>query len=77
MEFIKLNYEEMQQEILERVNYTYNVKEALSEDIGNMEACGIVVKELTFDNVKVEITINEPIEVEEDKWERSYNLLFL
>lgn len=77
MELLNLSYEEMEQAILDRVEYTYDVERGLHDDIALMEGVGIMVKELTFDNIKVEISINEPIEVDENTFISSYNLKFL
>lgn len=77
MELLNLSYEEMEQAILDRVEYTYGVERGLHDDIALIEGAGIMVKELTFDNIKVEISINEPIEVDENTFISSYNLKFL
>lgn len=69
-----VNYEEMEKAILENIGHTYNVKHALSEEIGNMEGCGIITTTFEMDDIKAEIEILESIEIEEDVWESRFNI---
>lgn len=39
---VNATYEEMENFILNNVEYTYNIKKCLNDFIGNMEGCGIL-----------------------------------